>query len=86
MEDLVTKRIWPLLSLLVVSIWPSLALAHPGHGHTEPDSWQHYLTEPEHLLALAAVVAAIAVAWLLVRRTRRAARATGSRAITAPRE
>lgn len=38
----------------------SLALAHPGHGTTDPASWAHYLGEPLHVallggLALAAV-------------------------------
>lgn len=31
---------------------PAAALAHPGHGHTDPNTLQHYLLEPQHLLLL----------------------------------
>lgn len=27
---------------------PAVALAHPGHGSSEPDSWLHYLGEAIH--------------------------------------
>lgn len=38
-------------------------LAHPGHGHTDPTSWVHYLTEPVHVVpfALAAGAAGASV-------------------------
>jgi hypothetical protein len=40
-------------------------LAHPGHGHTDPESWTHYFTEPVHVIPLAlAVGAAVATGWL----------------------
>ena len=53
-------------SILVVLflLVPALALAHPGHGETDPGSWTHYLTEPVHVIVLAAVVAVIAaIGW-----------------------
>jgi len=60
----------PILVALVVWLSCAVALAHPGHGHTAPSTWRHYLTEPVHVLVLAAVVVAIAIAWRLLRRTR----------------
>jgi protein-S-isoprenylcysteine O-methyltransferase Ste14 len=42
-------------------LFPSLAVAHPGHGHTAPESASHWLAEPAHLVVLA--VAAGLVAW-----------------------
>lgn len=54
------------------------ALAHPGHGDTDPDSWRHYLTEPVHVVVLAAALAAVVVAIFFARagyRARRDARA-----------
>jgi hydrogenase/urease accessory protein HupE len=38
------------------------ALAHPGHGTAEATfSWIHFFTEPDHLLALLALVIGVAV-------------------------
>jgi hypothetical protein len=49
--------------------------AHPGHGHTDPESWTHYLTEPAHVIPLALAVGSIvAVGWFgrrLLARSRR---------------
>ena len=45
-------------------------MTHPGHGQTDATSWRHYLTEPEHILAFAAVVVLV-IAWLLYRRLAR---------------
>jgi hypothetical protein len=40
-------------------------LAHPGHGHTDPGSLTHYLTEPIHVIPLAlAAGAAVVGTWL----------------------
>jgi hypothetical protein len=64
----VTTRLATLLALV-----PSIAAAHPGHGHTDPDSWRHYLTEPIHIAALAGVAAlaiGIGSAWRRARRRR----------------
>lgn len=60
----------PILVALVVWLSCAVALAHPGHGHTAPSTWRHYLTEPVHVGVLAAVVVAIASIWWLRRRTR----------------
>jgi hypothetical protein len=48
----------------------SSALAHAGHGHTDPSSILHMLTEPVHA-ALLAAPAALGVALLWARRGRR---------------
>lgn len=49
-----------------------LVLLHPGHGHTDPSGWLHYLTEPLHVATIGgAVVAAITVGTLAWRRLRR---------------
>lgn len=58
---------WAVLSLL-----PSTAVAHPGHGRSsdgEASMLWHYLTEPVHLaMAVPAVLAIIAIAaWFLLR-------------------
>ena len=46
-----------LLTSLLILAWPAVGAAHGGHGSTDPQSWAHYLNEPEHampvLLALA---------------------------------
>jgi hydrogenase/urease accessory protein HupE len=55
----VTSRSAALVVAIVVVLVPSLALAHPGHGQSDGGSLRHYLTEPEHLVALLAVVAAV---------------------------
>lgn len=61
------KRIAP---LLLCSLWPAAAVAHPGHGTVEPSSAAHYLLEPAHAaLAVLAVGAAAVTARFL--RTRR---------------
>jgi hypothetical protein len=69
----VKTRLVPLLALI-----PATAIAHPGHGHTDPDSWAHYLTEPAHVAVLlgAAAVIAIGVVW---RRSRRRSRGLTAR-------
>jgi len=60
----VKLRLAALLALI-----PNLALAHPGHGHTDPTSWTHYLTEPVHVALLSAAVVA---GFVLVRARKRA--------------
>lgn len=62
-------RIWILLAV-AAGLLPAPALAHPGHGQTDPDSWRHYLAEPLHVLSLAGAIAALAVAWFAYRRVR----------------
>lgn len=55
----------------LLALIPNLAHAHPGHGHTDPQSWTHYLTEPVHV----AVLSAAAVAGLVLLRARKRSRA-----------
>jgi hypothetical protein len=43
-------------------------LAHPGHGHTDPESWTHYLTEPIHVVPLALAASAVVVGTFFGRR------------------
>jgi putative copper export protein len=62
-------RIWMFLAL-VACLLPAPALAHPGHGQTDPGGWRHYLTEPQHVLSLAGAIAVLAVAWFAYRRVR----------------
>ena len=53
----------------------AVAVAHPGHGQTEPYSPTHYVFEPTHAVALIAMIAGglliVWGAWKLVRRRRR---------------
>ena len=58
-----------LLVAALCSLAPATAFAHPGHGHTDPDSWRHYLTEPVHVIPLA-VLAVIAVVAVMALRSR----------------
>ena len=62
-----TQRLATLLAFV-----PALAIAHPGHGHTAPESWTHYLTEPLHagVLAGAAVASVVLVRLWRARRRR----------------
>jgi putative copper export protein len=71
----VKTRLTALLASLAV---PTTALAHPGHGTTEPDSWAHYLTEPLHVAVIAAAVSLALGVGLAWRRSRRASRATAA--------
>jgi hypothetical protein len=49
------------IALVFLLLMPALASAHPGHGHTDPASVTHYVTEPVHVLPLALAVALIVV-------------------------
>lgn len=51
-----TLRLAALLSFV-----PTVALAHPGHGTTEPQSWIHYLTEPGHVALLGGAAIGVVV-------------------------
>lgn len=55
---------------LWVASMPAIAMAHPGHGHADPDSPAHYLLSFEHL-APAVAVCLIALAIALRVRSRR---------------
>jgi hydrogenase/urease accessory protein HupE len=67
-----TGSVKKLLALALVAA-PTTALAHPGHGTTEPTSAAHYLVEPAHLAAFAAVSVVIGLGFALLR-SRRARR------------
>ena len=56
------KRI---LAFIVCALLPTAtAMAHPGHGHTDPHSPSHYVFEPVHAVALiAAIVGGLLLAW-----------------------
>ena len=54
----------------LASIWPEVALAHPGHGQTRPELWWHYVLEPVHVLGLMAGLAVAALSWAVVRERR----------------
>lgn len=62
--------------VLALSLVPAIAAAHPGHGHTDPHGWAHYLTEPVHVVGLAAGAVALvfAISWQRSRARRRSAR------------
>ncbi len=47
---------------------PAAAFAHPGHGATQSASVAHYLLEPVHASALAALLTLSAISFVLVRR------------------
>ena len=53
----------------LIALIPGLAFAHPGHGHTDPQSWTHYLTEPVHVAVLA--IASVAAVFAMVRARKR---------------
>lgn len=60
------------LFTLAATLAPATAMAHPGHGSTDPESLSHYLTDPLHasVLGLAlGLVIACSIGW---RRHRRA--------------
>jgi uncharacterized membrane-anchored protein len=51
-----------LVSLALVQCFSlSTALAHPGHGDTDPNGWRHHLTEPVHVAAVAVALVALVV-------------------------
>ena len=56
------------MSTLAVWAVPAVALAHPGHGHTDGRSALHYVVEPLHAVVLVlGAVMMVAGAWSLVR-------------------
>lgn len=44
----------------------AVAWAHPGHGETEGYSFLHYLSEPFHVIPLAAVILASVLIFLFI--------------------
>lgn len=53
---------------LVAFSTPAALWAHAGHGHDNPLSPGHYVTNPEHSVQLVLIVSAsIAFAWLINR-------------------
>lgn len=58
------------LVTLVLCLVPMPAFAHPGHGTTAPEGWQHYLTEPLHVAVTIALTAIVVASWFGYRRRR----------------
>ena len=64
------KLIYGLLSAVGI-FGAHMSNAHPGHGHENPLSPGHYITNPEHsVLLLLTVAASIAFAWFINRGSR----------------
>lgn len=60
---------------MLCTLLPATALAHPGHGATDPADATHYFTEPLHAIVVAvgaSVAALAAIAWQKGRRRARA--------------
>ncbi|REJ89390.1 MAG: hypothetical protein DWQ34_06630 [Planctomycetota bacterium] len=47
------------------------ALAHPGHGATDPETPLHYAAEPVHSLPLVLAALTCAACWIAAHRTKR---------------
>ena len=63
----------PIIGLLLATVIfePFRIMAHAGHGHDNPLSPGHYITNPEHsVLLLLTVAASIAFAWFINRGSR----------------
>lgn len=57
-----------------VAAWlPSVAMAHPGHGTTEPASVAHYAFEPLHAVPAIVLLLSFGASALVVRRRRKSA-------------
>jgi putative copper export protein len=63
--------------IVLVTLVPSLAFAHPGHGETQPDTWRHFVTEPVHVLSLAIAIVAITALFMIWWRRRDSSGRTG---------
>jgi hypothetical protein len=63
------KKLLSRVMILILSV-PGAAYAHDGHGHTDGDSPEHYLTEPYHIIIVLAAVAIIGA--LMYRRSKQA--------------
>jgi hydrogenase/urease accessory protein HupE len=64
------KKSITFLSMLLVTAG---AIAHPGHGHGNPLSPGHYVTNPEHAIPLTLAIATgvILITWLANRLEKR---------------
>lgn len=61
---------WGILWVVAWLLAPALALAHPGHGHTDASAPAHYIGEPMHALPIAlgvAITVLVIAATLLAR-------------------
>lgn len=72
------------LPALILAVSSSVALAHPGHGVTDPDSVAHQIVEPVHavpwllLIGIGLTLGAMAGLWWKQLRNRRRAVAAAS--------
>lgn len=46
----------------IIAFLPTLAMAHPGHGHENPLSPDHYLANAEHSLPIALTLGVVVFA------------------------
>ena len=62
------------MALAMMLTFTSSLFAHPGHGETHGHSLLHYLTEPFHVISLAAVLIAafFVIRWIRARKLRKA--------------
>jgi hypothetical protein len=58
-------RSWILWVVTVLCV-PTLAFAHPGHGHSDPGSPTHYAVEPVHVIPVVFSIVAIVLAALSI--------------------
>lgn len=66
------KKIAKTLVILSAVFAPAFVWAHAGHGHDNPLSPGHYVTNPEHSVQLLLIiVASIAFGWLINRSIRK---------------
>jgi hypothetical protein len=57
----------PMMKTLLWILFPITLMAHPGHGSHRADHWQHYLTNPEHVLHILLGVVLLVLLSLVVR-------------------
>ena len=56
-----------MFSIFCILLSPFALLAHPGHGHENPLSPGHYVTNPEHFLPLALTIGVVLISVLAYR-------------------
>jgi hypothetical protein len=64
---------------LLLGMAPSLVLAHPGHGETDPGSIAHFAFEPLHAVPVALLLIAVVASSLVLWRRMRAQAAAPAR-------
>jgi hypothetical protein len=64
------KLVCKILAGAMLTLLPLSTIAHTGHGHDNPLSPGHYMTNPEHSLpiALAIATAVVLLTWIFNRK------------------